>query len=121
SELGEWCGAGRTALAFLQVCKAGQTAGRGGFGGVAQQLLSPRGGNLAAVVASTFPLDAEHSTDAAVGFYRQLAAGRPPEEALTAERPEADWGWAFLELGAQPGARAGSPRGAALPAVRPAP
>src|SRR5262249_18502836 len=49
SELGDWCGAGQTSLAFLQVCKAGQTAGRGGFGGVAQQLLNPRGGNLAAV------------------------------------------------------------------------
>jgi hypothetical protein len=109
-ELAEWCGAGRTALAFLQVCKAGQTAGRGGFGGVAQQLLSPRGGNLAAVVASTFPLDAEHSTHAAVGFYRQLAAGKPPEVALTAERAETDWCWAFLELWARPGALGGGTR-----------
>jgi formylglycine-generating enzyme required for sulfatase activity len=107
-ELAEWCGAGRTALAFLQVCKAAHTAGRGGFGGVAQQLLNPRGGNLAAVVASTFPLDAEHSTDAAVAFYRQLAAGKPPEEALTADRAETDWCWAFLELWARPGALGGT-------------
>jgi WD40 repeat protein len=107
SELGEWCGAGQVALAFLQVCKAGQSGGRGGFGGVAQQLLNPRGGNLAAVVASTFPLDAEHSTDAAVGFYRQLAAGKPPVAALTADRPESDFCWAFLELWARPGALGG--------------
>src|SRR5262245_4226766 len=119
SELGDWCGAGRTSLAFLQVCKAGQTAGRGGFGGVAQQLLNPRGGNLAAVVASTFPLDAEHSTDAAVGFYRQLAAGRPPEEALTAERAETDWCWAFLELWARPGALGGTQQRAAFQFVSP--
>jgi WD40 repeat protein len=119
SELGDWCGAGRTALAFLQVCKAGQTAGRGGFGGVAQQLLNPRGGNLAAVVASTFPLDAEHSTDAAGGFYRRLAAGSPPEEALTAERPETDWSWAFLELWARPGALGGTEQRAAFQFVSP--
>ena len=119
SELAEWCGAGQTALAFLQVCKAGQTAGRGGFGGVAQQLLNPRGGNMAAVVASTFPLDAEHSTDAAVGFYRQLAAGKSPEEALTAERPESDWCWAFLELWARPGALGGGTQRAAFQFVSP--
>ncbi|HUR53615.1 MAG TPA: CHAT domain-containing protein, partial [Gemmataceae bacterium] len=119
SELGEWCGAGKSSLAFLQVCKAGQTAGRGGFGGVAQQLLSPRGGNLAAVVASTFPLDAEHSTDAAVGFYQQLAAGKPPEEALTADRPESDWCWAFLELWARPGALGGGTQRAAFQFVSP--
>ena len=114
SELGEWLGAGRTSLAFLQVCKAGQTAGRGGFGGVAQQLLNPRGGNLAAVVASTFSLDAEHSTEAAVGFYRQLAAGRTPEEALNADGPETDWTWAFLELWARPGVLGGTQQRAAF-------
>jgi WD40 repeat protein len=119
SELGEWCGAGRTSLAFLQVCKAGQTAGRGGFGGVAQQLLNPRSGNMAAVVASTFPLDAEHSTDAAAGFYRHLAAGKPPEEALTADRPETDWCWAFLELWARPGALGGTQQRAAFQFVSP--
>jgi len=119
SELGEWGGAGRTSLAFLQVCKAGQTAGRGGFGGVAQQLLNPRGGNMAAVVASTFPLDAEHSTDAAAEFYRHLAAGRPPEEALTSERPETDWCWAFLELWARPGALGGTQQRAAFQFVSP--
>lgn len=119
SELGEWCGAGKTSLAFLQVCKAGQSGGRGGFGGVAQQLLNPRGGNLAAVVASTFPLDAEHSTDAAVGFYGQLAAGRSPEEALTTDRPESDWCWAFLELWARPGALAGTQQRAAFQFVSP--
>ena len=119
SELGEWCSAGRTPLAFLQVCKAGQTANRGGFGGVAQQLLNPRGGNLAAVVASTFPLDAEHSTQAAVQFYSQVAAGRPPEEALSAEGPEADWCWAFLELWARPGALGGTQSRAAFQFVSP--
>ena len=69
--------------------------------------------------ASTFPLDAEHSTDAAVGFYRGLAAGRPPEEALTAERPEADWCWAFLELWARPGALGGTRPRAAFQFVSP--
>ncbi|HVK11196.1 MAG TPA: CHAT domain-containing protein, partial [Gemmataceae bacterium] len=118
-ELAEWCGAGRTSLAFLQVCKAGQTAGRGGFGGVAQQLLSPRGGNLAAVVASTFPLDAEHSTDAAAGFYRRLAAGKSPEDALADDGPETDWCWAFLELWARPGALGGTQHRAAFQFVSP--
>src|SRR5262245_50313966 len=118
-ELGEWSGAGKSALAFLQVCKAGQTGSRGGFGGVAQQLLNPRGGNMAAVVASTFPLDAEHSTDAAVGFYRHLAAGRAPAEALTAERAETDWCWAFLELWARPGALGGTQQRAAFQFVSP--
>lgn len=119
SELGEWCGLGRASLAFLQVCKAGQTANRGGFGGVAQQLLNPRGGNLAAVVASTFPLDAEHSTQAAIDFYRQLAAGKPPEEALAADRPETDLSWAFLELWARPGALGGTQERATFQFVSP--
>jgi hypothetical protein len=118
-ELAEWCGSGRIALAFLQVCKAGQTAGRGGFGGVAQQLLNPRGGNLAAVVASTFPLDAEHSTDAAIGFYNHLAAGKSPEEALTADHAETNWCWAFLELWARPGALGGTQQRAAFQFVSP--
>lgn len=118
-ELAEWCGAGAASLAFLQVCKAGQTGGRGGFGGVAQQLLSPHGGNLAAVVASAFPLDAEHSTAAAAAFYRQLAAGKSPEEALTADRPETDWCWAFLELWARPGALGGTKQRAAFQFVSP--
>ena len=118
-ELAEWCGAGTAGLAFLQVCKAGQTGGRGGFGGVAQQLLSPRGGNLAAVVASTFPLDAEHSTTAAAGFYRALAAGKSPEDALTADVPETEWTWAFLELWARPGALGGTRQRAAFQFVSP--
>jgi WD40 repeat protein len=119
SDLGEWCSAGNVSLAFLQVCKAGQTGGRGGFGGVAQQLLNPRGGNLAAVVASTFPLDAEHSTDAAVQFYRQLAAGQPPEKALHSDRPETDLCWAFLELWARPGALGGTQQRATFSFVSP--
>lgn len=118
-ELAEWCGAGTARLAFLQVCKAGQTGGRGGFGGVAQQLLSPRGGNLAAVVASTFPLDAEHSTTAAAAFYRALAAGKSPEEALASDTAEADWTWAFLELWARPGALGGTKQRAAFQFVSP--
>ncbi len=118
-ELAEWCGAGTAGLAFLQVCKAGQTAGRGGFGGVAQQLLSPRGGNLAAVVASTFPLDAEHSTTAAAAFYRGLAAGKTPEEALATDVAETDWTWAFLELWARPGALGGTKQRAAFQFVSP--
>ncbi|HYH66255.1 MAG TPA: AAA family ATPase, partial [Urbifossiella sp.] len=118
-ELAEWCGAGTAGLAFLQVCKAGQTGGRGGFGGVAQQLLSPRGGNLAAVVASTFPLDAEHSTTAAAAFYRALAAGKSPEEALASDAAEADWTWAFLELWARPGALGGTKQRAAFQFVSP--
>ncbi|QDU23284.1 nSTAND1 domain-containing NTPase [Urbifossiella limnaea] len=118
-ELAEWCGAGTAGLAFLQVCKAGQTGGRGGFGGVAQQLLSPRGGNLAAVVASTFPLDAEHSTTAAAGFYRALAAGKSPEEALATHASETDWTWAFLELWARPGALGGTKQRAAFQFVSP--
>lgn len=118
-ELGEWCSAGTATLAFLQVCKAGQTGSRGGFGGVAQQLLNPRGGNLAAVVASTFPLDAEHSTEAAVKFYQRLAAGQPPEEALASDRAETDLCWAFLELWARPGALGGTQQRATFSFVSP--
>ena len=118
-ELAEWCAAGRATLAFLQVCKAGQTGSRGGFGGVAQQLLNPRGGNLAAVIASTFPLDAEHSTEAAFRFYQRLAGGDPPEEALISDRSETDFCWAFLELWARPGALGGTQQRATFSFVSP--
>src|SRR5262249_23092839 len=53
------------------------------------------------------------------GFYRQLASGKPPEEALTAERPETDWCWAFLELWARPGAIGGMQQRAAFQFVSP--
>src|SRR5262249_44263841 len=52
-ELAGWCGASHSLeLAFLQACWAAQTQGRGSLGGLAQRLLNPHGGNLAAVVAS---------------------------------------------------------------------
>ncbi len=104
AELGEWCGESKLQMAFLQVCKASQTDGRGGFGGIAQQLLNPKYGNLAAVVASPYPLDAERSTPAAIAFYRRIAEGASPDEAIEHTLPETNWTWAFLELWVRPGA-----------------
>jgi hypothetical protein len=95
-------------MAFLQVCKATQTGERGSFGGLAQQLLNPKGGNLAAVVASPYPLDAEYSTEAAVAFYRRLAQGASPDAALERDLPETNWSWAFLELWVRPSALGGT-------------
>jgi hypothetical protein len=106
-ELGEWCGRSGLQMAFLQVCMAARAGSRSCFGGIAQQLLNPRGGNLAAVVASSFPLDAEKSTPVAEAFYRNLAQGKAPDEALERRGPEADWTWAMLELWARPGALSG--------------
>jgi WD40 repeat protein len=107
-ELGEWCGASNLQMAFLQVCKGGRTDGRGGFGGLAQQLLNPKCGNLAAVVASAYPLDAERSTPAAISFYQHLAEGKNPDEALDRGLEEANWTWAFLELWVRPQALGGT-------------
>ena len=91
-------------MAFLQVCKASLTDGRGGFGGLAQQLLNPKYGNLAAVVASPYPVDAEHSHPAAVRFYEGLAKGLAPDAALDRDLEETNWSWAFLELWVRPSA-----------------
>jgi formylglycine-generating enzyme required for sulfatase activity len=104
SELGEWCGESKLQMAFLQVCKGSQTGERGGFGGLAQQLLNPRYGNLAAVVASPYPLDAERSTPAAIAFYQRLANGDSPDAALDRGLEETNWTWAFLELWVRPSA-----------------
>ena len=101
--LGDWCRVGGLQMAFLQVCQAAQTRKGGAFGGLAQVLLSPRQGDLAAVVASCFPLLASPSTEAAARFYEQLARGASPDEALDRDRTEeADWTWAYLELWARP-------------------
>jgi WD40 repeat protein len=109
-DLAAWCAAqdeqGQTKLrlAFLQLCRGAHTGDRGGFGGTAQQLLNPRGGNLAAVVASPYPLEAERSTSAAMTFYQRLASGATPDVALDRGLEEANWAWAFLELWARPSA-----------------
>jgi glycogen operon protein len=109
-DLANWCsraagGAERILqLAFLQVCNASQTATRGSFGGLAQQLLNPRGGDLAAVVASTYPLDADRCAHAVSEFYRRLASGASPEAALPRDLPECEWPWALLDLWVRPGA-----------------
>ena len=107
-ELGEWCGACKLQMAFLQVCRASQTGERGAFGGLAQQLLNPKYGNLAAVVASAYPLDAERSTPAAIAFYQHLATGESPDVALDRGLEETNWTWAFLELWVRPSALAGT-------------
>jgi formylglycine-generating enzyme required for sulfatase activity len=66
-------------------------------------------GDVAAVVASSLPLDAVQSTRSAVLFYQNLAAGRSPDEALDrGSLPETDWSWAFLELWVRPRALAGT-------------
>ena len=105
-ELGEWCGASKLQMAFLEVCKASQTGERGAFGGLAQQLLNPKYGNLAAVVASPYPLDAERSTPAAIAFYQHLARGDSPDVAIDRSLEETNWTWAFLELWVRPSALA---------------
>jgi WD40 repeat protein len=97
--LGQWCGANRKLqLGFLQGCRTAQTEGRGGFGGVAQQLLNPRGGNLPAVVASSYPLEAVQSTEAASAFYQALARRQDPDAALPRNLAPPNWSWALLEL-----------------------
>jgi WD40 repeat protein len=98
-ELAAWCGANpRLQLAFLQACWGSQTGGRGSFGGVAQRLLNPKGGNLAAVIASSYPLDARQSTEAAIAFYNALARNVGPEMAVARNLLLANWCWALLEL-----------------------
>jgi WD40 repeat protein len=106
--LKEWCGQARMQMAFLQVCRAGRTRGRGVFGGLAQELLNPYGGNLAAVVASPYPLEAGQSTEAALGFYEALARGKSPDEAIVRSLDKGNWAWAFLELWARPRALEGT-------------
>jgi WD40 repeat protein len=106
--LREWCGQSRLQLAFLQVCKAGRTGGRGAFGGLAQELLNPHGGNLAAVVASPYPLEAGQSTEASLRFYEALAEGKSPDEAIVRGLDEDNWAWAFLELWVRPRALEGT-------------
>src|SRR5262249_6038693 len=104
--------------AFLQICKASQGREGGAFGGIAQQLLDERGGGLGAVIASTYPVHVEQSTEIAAVFYQGLArslAGTvlgPGNEldldALLLRRPTgefAHWAWAFLELWVRPGPR----------------
>src|SRR5262249_36933992 len=98
-ELAEWCAGGkRLELAFLQACWAAQTQGRGSLGGVAQRLLNPGGGNLAAVIASSYPLDVEGSTLAPRAFYGLLARRVAPELELDRKLPLANWSWALLEI-----------------------
>jgi hypothetical protein len=106
-------------MAFLQVCRAGRDPGLGSFGTLAEQLINPRVGNLAAVLASPYPLDAEHSTAAAVAFYRNLAAGRDPDAALERGGGEDDWTWAFLELWVRPGTLPGTTTPGAFQFPRP--
>jgi WD40 repeat protein len=108
TDLAGWCGASRLQMAFLQVCRASRTGEGGSLGGLAQQLISPNAGNLAAVVASTFPLDSEHSTEAALAFYDKLAQGSDPDAALERGLLESNWSWAFLELWVRPSALGGT-------------
>ncbi len=104
AELGEWCRRRKLQLGFLQICKAARTAGEGVFGGLAQELLNPDGGNLAAVVASPYVLESAQSTEAALRFYQQLARGEPPDRAVRRDLGMENFGWAFLELWVRPSA-----------------
>ena len=97
-------GRGKLQFAFLQVCKAAKTAGQGAFGGLAQRLLNPDGGDLAAVVASPYVLEAAQSTAAALSFYGKLAEGDSPDLALRRDLDLSNFGWAFLELWVRPSA-----------------
>jgi WD40 repeat protein len=122
-ELAEWCNPPctcaprctgpchlnlRTQMAFFQVCRSADTRGAGSFGGLAQKLLNPDGGNLAAVVASPYVLEASQVTRAALAFYQRLAAGEQPDEALPRDLKMTSSAWAFLELWARPGALSGT-------------
>jgi WD40 repeat protein/tetratricopeptide (TPR) repeat protein len=110
-ELGEWCQRGMQ-LAFLQACKASYPGEQGGYGGVAQQLLNPKSGNLAAVVAATYPIRAATATAAALDFYQGLAQEKDIDEAINRSGPltndaiggsqQLDFIWAFLELWVRP-------------------
>ena len=111
-EMAAWCGERPLPMAFLQVCKGSATGLRGGFGGVAQQLLNPKLGDMAAVVASVYPLEAERSAEAAIHFYQRLAKGESPDAALDRNGDETDWTWAFLELWVRPQALGKAGRGA---------
>jgi WD40 repeat protein len=103
--LATWCARAGVKVAFLQVCGGSSVGDRGSFGGVAQQLLNPEMGDLAAVIASPFPLHARHSTEAAVAFYQRLALGNHSlDTALARNLNEFNWSWAFLEVWARPGA-----------------
>jgi WD40 repeat protein len=101
-EVKEWCGGTALQLVFLQVCRAARTHGRGSFGGLAQELLSPAKGNVAAVVASPYPLEAGPSTEAACRFYRGWGEGLSPDEALPRDLDVRNWSWAYLELWVRP-------------------
>ena len=121
SELTEWCNPTctcepkcpgpcrmnpRAQMAFLQVCKASRTGGQGAFGGLAQRLLSPDGGDLAAVIASPYPLEEQWSTRAAVIFYEKTAKGEQADRAIQTMHSElgmANGAWAFLEIWVRPG------------------
>jgi hypothetical protein len=114
-ELAEWCRPGlgkRLEMAFLQVCHASDTKGRGSFGGVAQALLNSRVGDVAAVIASPYPVEPAGSTEAAIAFYEGLAApagdgeepALNPDTLLPRRLPMGNWAWAFLEMWARPGA-----------------
>lgn len=106
-ELGEWCSKTKLQMAFLQVCEGSRTSNRGGFGGLAQQLINPKYGNLAAVVASSYPLDAKGSTSAAISFYDGIAKRESPDVALQRNLEENNWSWALLELWVRPSALGG--------------
>lgn len=107
-ELGGWCRE-KLQMAFLQVCRASQP-GQGGFGGVAQQLLDPDVGNLAAVIASSYPLEAAQATTAAIAFYKNLFKEPAPDldEAIERNSTETEWLWAFLEVWVRPAALGGT-------------
>ncbi len=94
----------RVQMAFLQVCKAARTGGRGAFGGLAKGLLNPEGCDLAAVVASPYLLESSQSTEAALAFYEHLADGDLPDRALRRDLAMSNFGWAFLELWVRPSA-----------------
>jgi WD40 repeat protein len=101
-EFKEWCGGTALQFVFLQVCRAARTHGRGSFGGLAQELLSPEKGNVAAVVASPYPLEAGPSTEAACRFYRGWGEGLSPDAALPRDLDVRNWSWAYLELWVRP-------------------
>jgi hypothetical protein len=77
-------------LAFLCSCQSGIT-GEVSLSGVAQQLLSPAGGNLNVVIATQANLPVARSAELAAGFYHQLIAkaGISPGQALASARARA--------------------------------
>jgi hypothetical protein len=105
AELSAWCCQSHLQMAFLLLCHGSRMRRLWESRDLAETLwtlLNPRGGNLAAVIASPYPLKPVAATKAAVAFYRRLALGESLEAALPRDLDPSNLAWAFLELWVRP-------------------